>query len=59
MSKAKTVTERQRELRAKRQDAGFRQLNEWVHDEDRHLLVKVASELRRARWTKIIKERGE
>jgi hypothetical protein len=54
----KTVVQRQKELRERRQAAGFRQLNEWVHDDDRALLAQIAKELRVKRWEKILKARA-
>lgn len=50
MSTAKTSKEKQAALRERRKQAGFRQLLEWVHDEDRETLRKVARELRAARF---------
>lgn len=52
---AKTVVERQADLRKRRLEAGFRQLNEWVHDLDRALLASVAKELRTKRGEAIAK----
>ncbi len=47
---AKTSREKQAALRERRRQAGFRQLLEWVHDEDREKLRQVARELRAARF---------
>lgn len=47
---AKTSKEKQATLRERRKQAGFRQLLEWVHDEDREKLRKVARRLRAARF---------
>lgn len=57
--RCKTVRERQAELRARRVGAGFRQLNEWVHEEDRQALAQFAKALRVRRWRMIMKARGE
>lgn len=57
--RCKTVRERQAELRARRMGAGFRQLNEWVHEEDREALVQFAKALRVRRWEMIMEARGE
>jgi hypothetical protein len=54
----KSVAQRQAELREKRLVAGFRMLGEWVHEEDRELLKKIAKELRVKRWDKIISKRN-
>lgn len=56
--RVKTLRERQADLRARRNAAGFRMLGEWVHEEDREVLAKFAKALRVRRWRLIIKARG-
>ncbi|MEO5355258.1 MAG: hypothetical protein H7835_18885 [Magnetococcus sp. XQGC-1] len=42
--------ERQRQLKARRTAAGFHQLTEWVHDDDRQALKEFARCLRSKRF---------
>lgn len=42
--------ERQRQLKARRTAAGFHQLTEWVHNDDRQALKEFARSLRAKRF---------
>lgn len=46
----RTNAERQQSLKTRRHKAGFRQLQEWVHDDDREALKNYARCLRARRF---------
>lgn len=47
---AKSAKQKQSELRDRRRAAGFRQLAEWVHEEDRAAVIAFCKEARRVRF---------
>jgi len=58
MSNKLTGQQRQAALKKRRTEAGFRQLGEWVHEDDRETLKQFAKCLRVERFKKMNNPEG-